>query len=163
MQELKVPLTGLKENRNGYTAFTEHDKEIDCLLTEKGKQTLNKIGLNAKLPPNIKAKRSIICRKIDSSVGAYTKDELTTEINRCNINIKVAEITKFKDYTHIFKIEMQTTEQAQHALQNGLLCYNTKISPSQIEKEDYADLQICLTCYKYESHSTKKTAQHHTR
>ena len=155
MKELKLPLTGLKDTNNGYTAFTEQEKEIDILLTDKAKHALNKIGLHARLPPKIKANRSVICRKIDMSVGSHTKDELTAEINKCNTNIKVAEITKFKEYTHIFKIELQTTEQAQHVLQNGLLCYNTRIAPSQIEKEEYADLQICFTCYKYESHSTK--------
>ena len=45
-----------------------------------------------------------------------TKDQLKPEINLKNRQIEVVEITKFGSYTHLFKMELQTIEQAQHVL-----------------------------------------------
>ncbi|KAF2366218.1 hypothetical protein FHG87_003019 [Trinorchestia longiramus] len=42
----------------------------------------------------------------------------------------------------------------QKILQNGLLMFNTKITPSQIELEKYTYIQICYKCYKFEDHAT---------
>ena len=68
--------------------------------------------------------------------------------------IEVVEITKFGSYTHLFKIELQTIEQAQHVLQNGFLCFNTKIASHQLEKEEFTDILICFNCYKLEDHTS---------
>jgi hypothetical protein len=154
-KKLKLPLTGLREARNGLNAFTEFEQDIDILLTTDAKELLNKIGLEAKLTPKVKANRSVICRQVDTHVGTHDKDELKQEINRCNAHLQVAEIVKFGQYTHIFKIEFHETEMANQVLENGLLCYNVKISPGQIQKEEYVDILMCFKCYKLESHSTK--------
>ena len=155
MLHLNVPLIGLKPTKIGYLAITGHQNEIDRILDKKGKEKLASIGLEARLPIKLKAERSIVCRKIDSSVGEMTKDQLKTEINQKNRHIEVVEITKFGSYTHLFKIELQTIEQAQHVLQNGFLCFNTKIASHQIEKEELVtDILICFNCYKLEDHTS---------
>ena len=154
MLHLNVPLIGLKPTKIGYLAITEHQNEIDKILDRKGKDKLASIGLEARLPIKLKAERSIICRKIDSSVGEMTKDQLKTEINQKNRQIEVVEITKFGSYTHLFKIELQTIEHAQHVLQNGFLCFNTKIASHQLEKEEFTDILICFNCYQLEEHTS---------
>ena len=154
LTKLKTPLTNLKETPNGYNAFFEFETDAEKLLTEPAQQILNNLGLTARLPPNLKAKRSVICRKIESFVGEHTKEELLEEINRANTSITAKEVIKFKQYTHVFKIEFATTRDAEHAKTHGLLCFYTKISPSQIEQEKYIDLLMCFTCYAYENHTT---------
>ena len=154
MLHLNVPLIGLKPTKIGYLAITEHQNEIDKILDRKGKEKLSSIGLEARLPIKLKAERSIICRKIDSSVGEMTKEQLKSEINQKNRQIEVVEITKFGSYTHLFKIELQTIEQAQHVLQNGFLCFNTKIASHQLEKEEFTDILICFNCYQLEEHTS---------
>ena len=129
-------------------------KYVDRILDRKGKDKLASIGLEARLPIKLKAERSIICRKIDSSVGEMTKDQLKTEINQKNRQIEVVEITKFGSYTHLFKKKLQTIEQAQHVLQNGFLCFNTKIASHQLEKEEFTDILICFNCYQLEEHTS---------
>lgn len=123
-KEIKISLTGLKPVKNGYFAYTEFEDEVEKLLTDKAKTTLNNIGLDATLPPKVRAQRSIICRQLDVSVGENSAEDLKLDIDRRNPLLQVQEIVKLKNYTHVFKIEFKTTKMADIASQNGLLCYN---------------------------------------
>ena len=156
LKELQVPLTGLKEINSGYNAFTEYESDIDKLLTQKGTDVLRKIGLSVKVPPKVKAQRSVICRQVDSWVGEHTGEEIKKEIERCNENLKVAEVIKFKSYTHIFKIEFKNIEMAEKAKLRGILCFNVKITSRQIEQETFIDILTCFNCYAYEDHPTSR-------
>ncbi|KAF9756171.1 hypothetical protein NGRA_3296 [Nosema granulosis] len=66
-QQLKLPLTGLRPVKNGFNAFTERKEDVEKLLS---------VDAKVKLPPKIKAARSIICRQIDAYVGEHSKEEL---------------------------------------------------------------------------------------
>ena len=150
-KELNSPLTGLKLVRNGYLAFMEREEDLDKLLSKKAQDALKKIGLETKIPPKIRCQRSVICRQIDSYVGSHTEEELLQEINNNNHN-KAIEVIKFKDHTHLFKKEFQNTEMAIAAMTNGILCFNTRITPRQMEKEKHTDILMCFICYKIEDH-----------
>ena len=121
MLHLNVPLIGLKPTKVGFLAITEQQSEIDKMLNNNARDKLRAIGLEAKLPVKLKAERSVICRKIDSSVGEMSKEEIKEDISSRNIHLDAEEVTKFGSYTHLFKVEFKTIEQAQRALQNGFL------------------------------------------
>ena len=150
-KEINCPLTGLRPTRNGYHAYVEKEEYLDKLLTKKAQDTLKKIGLETKIPPQIRCQRSVICRQIDSYVGSHTEEQLLQEINENNRN-KAIEVIKFKDHTHLFKIEFQSTEMAIAAQQNGLLCFSTRITPNQMQAEKHTDVLMCFSCYKIEDH-----------
>ena len=44
---------------------------------------------------------------------------------------------------------------ANKAIENGILAFNLKITPSQIQKERFVDLLMCFNCYALENHPTK--------
>ena len=152
-KELKVPLTGLKPTNAGYVAFTERESDIDKLLTKKANEIIKKLGLETNVPPKVRAQRSVICRQLDPHVGARTADEIKTEINSSNSSLTVEQIIKFRDYTHVFKIEFETTDMAERAAMHGILSFNVKISPAQIEREKHYDILICFNCYKLDAHT----------
>lgn len=154
-QQLKLPLTGLRQVRNGYNAFTEREEDVEKLLSSEAKKKLIALGLEVKLPPKIRAARAIICRQIDSYVGEHTKEQIEVEINRCNEHLRVVEVVKFGAHSHVFKVEFETIEMANRTLENGILLFHCKISPSQIKKEEYIDVLMCFKCYKLEEHATK--------
>ena len=155
MGELNSCLTGLRETGNGYNAYFDQERDMDRVLTAKGKAALKKLTLEVRIPPKMKARRSVICRKIDSYVGERSKDEMKAEIEHQNSRLKVDEIVKFKDYTHVFKIVFTSAEMAEIAQSEGIKCFNMKISSSQIQQEEYVDLLLCFHCYKWESHTTR--------
>ena len=82
-----------------------------------------------------------------------TEEELKDDMNSRNTQPEIVEVTKFGSYTHLFKIELRTIEQAQRVPQNEILCGHTKIASHQIEKEEFTDILICFNCYKLEDHS----------
>ena len=115
MKELKTPLTGLKPVKNGYNAFTEREEDIDKLLTNEARRILHDIGLEVRIPPKLRALRSVICRKVDAYVGTHSEQEIKEEINRINNN-KAIEVTKFNEHTHLFKIEFENADMATNCL-----------------------------------------------
>ena len=117
MLHLNFPLIGLKPTKVGFLAIAEQQSEIDKILNNNAQDKMRAIGLEAKLPIKLKAERSIICLRIDSSVGEMTKEELKEDISSRNILLDAEEVTKFGSYAHLFKVEFKTIEQAQRALQ----------------------------------------------
>ena len=156
LKYLKIPLTGLKDQRVGFNAFTEHQHEVDKLLTRESQDILLTIGLTARLPPKIKADRSLICKQIDEMVGRRSADELGKEIRRCNQGMEVEEVIKFGEVTHSFKIQFSTIEQAERAQARGIIAFNMKIASHQIHKEIFTDVLMCFKCYKLDSHTSDK-------
>ncbi|KAF2344683.1 hypothetical protein FHG87_024562, partial [Trinorchestia longiramus] len=93
-------------------------------------------------------------RQLDSSIGKLTPEEIAREIKTQQPWAKILEVTKIKNYTHVIKVTFSEISITQKFLQNGLLMFNTKITPSQIELEKYTYIQICYKCYKFEDHAT---------
>ncbi|KAF2344455.1 hypothetical protein FHG87_024789 [Trinorchestia longiramus] len=153
-KHLKLPLTRLREVGSGYNDFTEFESDVEKLVTQKATNKLTSIGLEARLPPKIRAQRSEVCRQTDSWIGGKSADELKQEITHHNPHLEVWEIIKFGQYTHVFKIEFVTINMASHALQHGILCKHVKIAPSQIQHK-FIGILICFNCYKMEEHATK--------
>ena len=75
MLHLNAPLIGLKPTKVGFLAITEQQSEIDKILNNNVRDKLRAIGLEGKLLIKLKAERSVICRRIDSSVGEMTSEE----------------------------------------------------------------------------------------
>ena len=128
LKKLEIPLIAIKDTHNGFFITTEYQTEIDKLLTDEANPVLKSIGLEASLPAILKSQRSVVCRKIDSTIGEKSVIELCQEINRVNNQLVAVEVTKFSTHTHLFKVEFATVAQAQHSLQNGFKIFNMKIS-----------------------------------
>lgn len=69
--------------------------------------------------------------------------------------MKVKEVIKIKDFTHIFKIVCEEAAMAERALSEGLLLFNMVATTDQIEREIYVPILTCYNCYRYEDHSAK--------
>ena len=152
--ELGIALTRLIEIKTGFVALCYTEKDVDTLVGEEARRILNAIGLDPRVPPEITAQRSVICRQIDPYVGGHTAAEIKDEIMRLQEWCNIKEIIKFSNYTHIFKIVFSDTTMASKALEQGLVCFNVRISPAQIQKEVFTNLLICFKCYEMESHTT---------
>ncbi|KAF2347436.1 hypothetical protein FHG87_021807 [Trinorchestia longiramus] len=149
-----VPLTKLSENNSGYYAITDEAAAVDKLTSLKATELFKKINLKPIVPPDLRAKRTILIRQQDSSIGKLTPEEITREIKSRQPWAKILGITKMKNYTHVIKITFSEISITQKILQNGLLMFSTKNTLSQIELEKYTYIQIFYKCYKFEDHAT---------
>lgn len=151
-----VSLVRLIDIKSGYIALCQSEKDVDKILTKEATAVLDKIGIIPKPPPEITSKRSVICRRLDPWVGEHQAEEIKQEINRNHEYARVVEVIKFGQHTHVCKITFETTEMAIKAEQNGLLLFHVAITPDQIEREEYINVQMCFCCYKLEDHTTKE-------
>jgi hypothetical protein len=157
--KLDAPLTRLSDTNNGYYAVSDDVTTIDKLLTDKATTELRKINLQPIIPPDVRAKRSIFIRQIDRSVGTRHADDIKEELEKQQPWLKINEIIKIKDYTHVIKMICNSTTIANRVLTDGLKAFNTRITPNQCEQERFTHLLICYKCYDYDKHPTKDCPQ----
>ncbi|KAF2345431.1 hypothetical protein FHG87_023812 [Trinorchestia longiramus] len=103
-KDLDVPLTKLTENNSGYYAITDEAAAVDKLTSSKATELFKKINLRPIIPPDIRAKRTIFIRQLDSSIGKLTPEEIAREIKTQQPWAKILEVTKIKNYTHVIKV-----------------------------------------------------------
>ena len=154
--KIGVPLNKLEETKNGFYASSDSQTSIEKLMTDEAQIALAKINLKSTLPPEMRAKRSIFARQVDSTVGLRDAGEIKDEISKNHTWAKIDEIVKIKDYTHVFKIVAKDLKTAELIKENGLFLFNTRIAPHQLESEKYTPVLVCFKCYKFEEHTTNK-------
>ena len=134
--------------------MTDDATAIDKLTSKKATEAFHKINLTPIIPPDLRAKRTIFVRQLDRDVGSHTADEIKHEIATQQTWLHIQDVIKIKHYTHVIKIVTTDTTIAQRILTNGFYMYNTKITPTQCEQEQYTHLLICYKCYQIEDHPT---------
>lgn len=154
-QDLNAPLIRLTETSNGYYAVTDTEDTIDKLISNKAIQSFAKINLSPTIPPDLRAKRTVFVRQVETTAGGQAADNIKLDLEKNHPWLKINAIIKIKDYTHVFKIICNETQMATKILETGLLLFNTRITPRQCEREQYTHLLICFKCYKMEDHPTK--------
>lgn len=153
--ELNAPLIRLTPISTGYYAITDNEQTIDKLLTSNAANKLKKINLTAVIPPELKSKRTIFARQLDSHAGQHSPEEIQAELEKNHPYMKGVQTIKIKDYTHVIKLILPDTSIANKILESGFNLFNTRVTPQQIEPEKFTHLLICYKCYKIEDHPTK--------
>jgi hypothetical protein len=115
-------------------------------------EAIRKFNLTPILPLDLRAKRTIFVRQLDKDVGSQSADEIKHEITTQQNWRHIQDIIKIKHYTQVIEIITTDSRIAQRVLANGFYMYNTEITPSQCEQEQYTHLLICYNCYQIEHH-----------
>lgn len=150
-----VPFTRIFKTSEGYKAICRNEYDADKILNKSAQDELDKIGLQVIIPPEMKAKRSVIIKQLDQIIGTHSAEDIKEEIENQNDWIKVSEVVKMKNYTHLIKLRLEETSMVERAQRQGILAFNMAISPSQIETEEYVNVLTCYKCYQLEDHVTK--------
>lgn len=153
--KFKTPIAAFFDTPDGFRAVFRSDGDAERLFTSEAKKELDKVNLTIIAPPEMKAKRTLVIKRLESFIGSKEKDEIKKEIEEQNNWMKIKEVIKIKDYTHIMKIVCEEAAMADRALQEGLLMFNMVATRFQIEREIFVPLLTCYNCYKYEEHTSK--------
>lgn len=152
--KLQVPFTRLFDMKDGYKAVCRNSEDADVLLSREGVSEMEKIGVQVIMPPEIKAQRTVFIRQLDYEFGKHSAVEMKENIENYNDWIKIDEIIKIKDYTHVVKIRFADTAITDRVLTNGFLAFNMSVIADQITREKFINLLTCFNCYEYETHTT---------
>lgn len=153
--KFNVPFTRIFPTNVGFKVICRNETDADKIQSTEAKQELEKIGLHLIISPETKARKSIILRQLDQIIGINSAEDIKKEVEKENAWIKVEEVVKIKNYTHILKLRLEEISMVEKAKQKGILAYNMAISPSQIEQEQFCQILTCYKCYQLEDHQTK--------
>lgn len=147
----------ISEGRDGYTIFTSKQEEMDIVFEEKCQLQLRAAEFTTILPPDIKAKRSLILFNCNEEITRHTTQEIETEIQRANTYTEnmIENIFKFPNQP-MLKITFKQTSVAGKAKENGIRMFHMSIPPYQIEEEEYIPISTCMVCYTHENHYTSQ-------
>ena len=55
----------------------------------------------------------------------------------------------------MLKLELETVEEADKALERGLVLFSMHISLDQMERDEFVNILTCFKCYQMDDHTTK--------
>ena len=135
------------------------ETHTEKLMSSEATKALEKEGFQPVIPPEIKAKRSIICQQVDSYLMNKSTNDIADEIENHQAWAKVESIHKFPikqfDRSGTLKITFEDAQMAAKAQSHGLRLFNMSVADHQIQEEKYIHLLNCLRCYSIEDHTTK--------
>ena len=130
---------------DGYIVLTHSDDDMDRIFQTECQAALNVRGFIPTMPPELKAKRSIILFRVDDIIYNNEEDEIKEEIERRNGWAKegVESVYKFPR-SHTMKVTFHQTKTALKAAEAGLLMFSMKIPHYTIKQEEYTPLTTCM-------------------
>lgn len=150
-----IKVTRLLEVDEGYLMHCVSVEDLDNLFDNKVQATLTSIGVKCILPAELRAKRSVIVRRLDISIYERSEAELLAEIVSKNSWAEVVEIYKFPN-SKTMKIQFISSAVAQRCLSNGLSLFYLHISGSDMTADQVVPILTCYKCYSLEDHITSK-------
>lgn len=89
------------------------------------------------------------------TVGGQSSTDMKNELTRLQPWLKIADIIKIKDHTHVFKVRSSDSDSTTRLLADGLKTSSKRITPNQMTQKTNTDIFICYNCYEYETHVAK--------
>ena len=158
-----IYITKLIPVNDGFIIITI-DEDQDKVFQEGVKTKLTENNFHTVLPPELKARRSVIIFKVDPHIYNNSESDITRELQTHNEWIQDGIDTVFKfPNSKTIKITFTQAIYASKAQEHGLKLLQMKIPKHQINQEKYYNIKTCFRCYKLDDHYTNSCpmpAQH---
>ena len=116
--------------------FCNSYDQLDKLFSSDCISALKAIGCFPKIPPQLKARRTVIIRSVDEFIYEKDENEILAEVKLKNSSLNAVEVFKFSKGRNI-KITFDNQTMANQCKQNGLTLYYFELCPNGIQGEDY--------------------------
>lgn len=152
LSENEIYVNRLFAVTDGFTVLTQDETDLDRLFNGITDKFLENNGFKPVLPPELKARRSIIIFNVDSHIH-NNSEEMIAEIMDKNAytNNQITDLMKFPRAKNV-KITFTKTSIAKKANEIGLRMFSMSIAPHQIQQDTYIEIKSCMRCYKLEDH-----------
>ena len=149
--------TNVIPTSDGFVVPNSNDDEMDKIFTDACLKELSAGGFTPILPPEMKAKRTVLLFSVDEEIMKRPTEDIEGEIYRCNVWAPDTIHTIFKfPRNPIMKITFKQTAPANKSKDQGILMFSMRIAPHQIKAEEYIPIKTCMRCYKIEEHFTNQ-------
>lgn len=72
--KFKTPITAFYDTQDGFKAAFKTNADAEKLLTSEAKKESEKINLTIIAPPEMKAKRTVVIKRMESFIGSKEKE-----------------------------------------------------------------------------------------
>lgn len=134
-----------------YIVWCNTESDSDTLMSSECLTVLKSQHCSPILPPDLKAKRSVIIKFVDTSIYSMSEQQLIEEIELKNNSLKVTELYKLQRSRSI-KITFTSQDMANSARLNGIKVKLISVSPDVIVKDIFIDVLVCYRCYRLDHH-----------
>ena len=128
------------------------EEDLDAPFSATCISKLYTVGCKPVLPPDLKAKRSVILRRRDYQTLNKKEEDIKFEIEKQNACIRVKDIFKYDNSKNI-KVTFEKHMVSQ-VLTKGLLLFNLFHPAHNICREIFVDILTCFKCFQLEDHPT---------
>ncbi|MPC49820.1 hypothetical protein E2C01_043634 [Portunus trituberculatus] len=145
---------------DGFAVITSTDEDLDQIYQLQTCSELEEYGFFPQIPPELKAKRSIIVFNVKPHIFKNTEEDITHELQQHNswINL-IHNAFKFSN-SKTMKITFGEATTALKARDHGVRLFHMSIPKHQIQQEKFYSIQTCFKCYTMEDHNTNSCPQH---
>lgn len=148
------------EARDGYIVITSTDEEIDIICSPTCTTRMRMENFSPVLPPQLKAKRTILLFRTDPYIYDNETEEIKQEISAHNefADGEIEMVFKFPR-AKIIKVMFKQAATATKACEQGLKLFQMKIPHYNIKREEYIPINVCYKCYKLDDHNSNQCPQ----
>jgi len=133
---------------DGYLALIEDDNHAEKLFSKDVVLTLEKLGFSPIIPIDMKAKLTLVFKKLDRQVVSESALEIEEEISSSFPDAQVEDIYVMKD-KYIIKARFSDHATAKNIKEKGIYLFKVYVAPWQIEFERFTPLKQCMNCFAY--------------
>jgi len=144
-----VQVTSIRSNNGVHHVYYSEDCDTDILFSEVCVAALFAVGCEPVLPPQIKAKRTVILRNLDPLIYEHEVDNIKIEIERFIVD----DIYKFSNHK-MLKVTFTTQQMAKRCVENGAYMYSLRVPPRNINVDRYIEIVTCYRCFKLDGHTS---------
>jgi len=148
-----VQVTSIRSNNGVHNVYCSEDGDTDKLFSEVCITALFSAGCEPVLPPQIRAKRTVILRNIDHLICEHEANDIKNEIEHSNENLVVDDIYKFRN-GRMLKVTLKTHQMAMKCTESGLYMFSLRVPPRSIDPDRYIEVLTCYRCFKLDDHTS---------
>lgn len=150
-----IKISKVVDVEDGYLAFCSTASDADVLFSSRVQALLSGCSLSCVLPPEVKARRSVIVRGTDNLIYNNEPGEILQEIRTRNSWADVEDVIKFPN-SKTLKVQFSSYAGAQKCLTEGLSMFYLHVNSSQMQLDNYIHILTCYKCYALDHHATSK-------
>ena len=117
-----------------------------CLLA------LESFGFLARMPMELRAKRTVLLRNVDKYIYDLPVGDLLNQLNSKNAWLDIIDVYKIPR-SSLLKITCKNCSMVERCLEQGIKISYFHVSPHQISREKFVNVTTCYKCYKLDEHT----------
>lgn len=148
-----VKVSRVIEVVDGYLLFCSSISDLDTLFSSKVQTYLSALSMECVIPPQLRARRSVIIKRVDNVAYDHSTEEIKDEIRSKNSWADIVDLYKFP-HSKTIKVQFSNFSVAQRCLRDGLSFFYLHISGDDMHLDEFFPVTTCYRCYTLEDHTT---------